>query len=288
MLQIDRILFPVDFSDRCTAAAPHVVAMAGHFHAKVLVLHVLTLPPLWYGEVAAGELEALVNSDQLVGALKVKLSAYLREELQPVEGLERVVATGDPAGVITDYARQNGVKLIMAPTHGYGPFRRLLLGSVAAKVLHDAECPVWTDVHAEASLTPRACRSVICAVDLREESAAAIRWAADFAESHGAELTLVHAIPALSGPVPRGEGRFRSHLAVHAHEYMADLQRQAGTSARISIGGGRIAETVRDAAIQQEADVVVIGQGCLHETLGKLRSNAYAIIRQSPCPVVRV
>jgi len=288
MLRIDRILFPVDFSDRCTAAAPHVAAMAAHFHAKVTVLHVLTVPTLWYGEVPAAELETLVNSDQLVQALRVKLTNYLRDELQSVESLERVLETGDPAGVIADYARQNGVNLIMAPTHGYGPFRRLLLGSVAAKVLHDAECPVWTDVHAEASLEPRACRSVICAVDLREESVAPIRWAADFAESHGAELTLIHAIPALSGPVPRGEARFRNHLAEHAHEYMADLQRQAGTSARISIGGGRIAETVRDAAVQQEADIVVIGQGCLHETLGRLRSNAYAIIRQSPCPVVRV
>jgi hypothetical protein len=35
-------------------------------------------------------------------------------------------------------------------------------------------------------------------------------------------------------------------------------------------------------------DIVVIGQGCMHETLGRLRSNAYSIVRESPCPVVRV
>ncbi len=35
------------------------------------------------------------------------------------------------------------------PTHGYGPFRRFILGSVTAKVLHDADCPVWTGVHLE-------------------------------------------------------------------------------------------------------------------------------------------
>ncbi len=54
---------------------------------------------------------------------------------------------GDPAQVITAFAHTQGVDLIMMPTHGYGPFRRLLLGSVTAKVLHDAECPVWTAVH---------------------------------------------------------------------------------------------------------------------------------------------
>jgi hypothetical protein len=56
-------------------------------------------------------------------------------------------AEGDPASIITEYAARNRVDLIMMPTHGYGTFRSLLLGSVTAKVLHDAECPVWTGVH---------------------------------------------------------------------------------------------------------------------------------------------
>jgi hypothetical protein len=32
----------------------------------------------------------------------------------------------------------------------------------------------------------------------------------------------------------------------------------------------------------------VIGRGKLHETLGRLRTNSYAIIRQSPCPVISI
>ena len=39
--------------------------------------------------------------------------------------------------------------VILMPTHGYGPFRRFILGSNTAKVLHDADCPVWTGVHLE-------------------------------------------------------------------------------------------------------------------------------------------
>ena len=37
----------------------------------------------------------------------------------------------------------------MMLTHDYGPFRRFLLGSVTAKILHDAACPVWTSAHLE-------------------------------------------------------------------------------------------------------------------------------------------
>lgn len=287
MLQLNRLLFPVDFSQRCTAAAPHVMTMARDFNAEVIMLHVLQMPPLWYGEFATTELEPL-DAEQLVRSRTTALDQYLCRELPEQAGVQRVVEKGEPATVIADYARRNGAQLIMMPTHGYGPFRRLLMGSVTAKVLHDAECPVWTDVHEEASFERDSRDSVLCAVDLTEESLPAIRWAAGFARCFDAELTLVHAIPALAGPVSPGETRFRTIIADHAREYIADLQKKAGTSGRVCVGGGKIAEAVRCAAIQHEAEVVVIGQGHLHETLGALRSNAYAIIRQSPCPVVRV
>jgi nucleotide-binding universal stress UspA family protein len=287
MFQLDRILFPVDFSQRCAAAAPHVMTMARDFNAEVTMLHVLQMPPLWYGEFAASELET-VDVPQLLRSRQTALDQYLCCELPEDAGVLRVVEKGEPSALIADYARRTGAKLIMMPTHGYGPFRRMLMGSITAKVLHDAACPVWTDVHEEASFERDSRDSVLCAVDLTEDSLPAIRWAAAFARSFHSELTIVHAIPALAGPVAPGETRFRTFIADHAREYIADLQQKAGISARVCVGGGKIAEAVRGAAIQHEAELVVIGQGHLHETLGALRSNAYAIIRQSPCPVVRV
>jgi len=43
---------------------------------------------------------------------------------------------------------------------------------------------------------------------------------------------------------------------------------------------------VRDAALKYGADLVVTGRGKLHATFGRLRTNTYAIIRDSPCPVL--
>ena len=287
MLQLDRILFPVDFSQRCMAAAPHVMTMARDFNAEVTMLHVLEAPPLWYGEFGTAELGA-ADAEQMAAARREALDRYLTSELPADAGVARVVERGEPASTITGYARHHGIGLIMMPTHGYGPFRRLLMGSVTAKVLHDAECAVWTDVHDEASFTRESRNSVVCAVDLTEESVPAMRWAAEYARHFKAELALVHGIPALSGPVAPGETRFRAYLADHARERIGELQEKAGTAARVCVGGGKIADAVRCAALQQEAEMVVIGQGHLHEALGGLRSNAYGIIRQSPCPVVRV
>ena len=288
MLRIQTILFPVDFSKRCNAAASHVAALARQFQAKLTVAHVLQNSLPWYAGLVPTELETPVNTTDLVKQAQRALDDYLQHKFQDLSRVEGVVEIGDPAAIISEFARGQDADVIMMPTHGYGPFRRLLLGSVTAKVLHDAECPVWTDVHEEMSFPRAGCHSVLCAVDTRPEAVASIRWAAEFANSYGAQLTLVHAIPALAGPTPVSDERFRRHLAAHARAYVDDLRHEAGVDARVCIEGGRIAETVRNAAMQYAADVVVIGQGCMHEALGRLRSNAYEIVRKSPCPVVRI
>ena len=45
MLAFQKILFPIDLSDSCTAAAPLVEAMAKKFQAQVTLLHILEMPP---------------------------------------------------------------------------------------------------------------------------------------------------------------------------------------------------------------------------------------------------
>ena len=103
---------------------------------------------------------------------------------------------GDPAQMITRFAHANGVDLIMMPTHGYGPFRSLLLGSVTAKVLHDAKCPAWTAAHVEERPCQdhRACRNILCAVDGTSKSIPLMQWAASLANDLSATLRLVHVI----------------------------------------------------------------------------------------------
>ena len=107
-----------------------------------------------------------------------------------------MVVEGDAARSIDDYARENGRDLIMMPTHGYGLFRTLLLGSVTAKVLHDSPCPVWTGVHVEdAPAVSPEFATVMCGVDRTEDSVATMRFACRLAQDNNARLFLVHAIP---------------------------------------------------------------------------------------------
>src|SRR5690349_10156852 len=131
-----RILFPVDFSDRCTDAARMVETFAGHFQSDLALLHVLE--PLTYNDLP-------MDTGDLI---EEQLRTYLFDEFKQFE-VDRVLLRGDPAHQIIEYAHSGHFDLIMLPTHGYGRFRRFILGSVTAKILHDARCPVWTGVHME-------------------------------------------------------------------------------------------------------------------------------------------
>jgi nucleotide-binding universal stress UspA family protein len=288
MQPIKHILFPIDFSERCCNAVPFVEAMARRYSARVTLLSVVQ--PFYYAAIGDPGAAVVIDLEELLRDLKTRLDTSLIQEFAGL-CVDRVASLGDPARTITEFAHTQGVDLIMMPTHGYGPFRRLLLGSVTAKVLHDAECPVWTSAHM-AEAPPRmhsACASILCAVDGKPESAALIRWASEFSKTEGATLRLVHVVPGLAGVISPQTDRMRKReIRDEAGETLARLEASAGVNVPICVDRGNVAETVCQEARRHDSDLIVIGRGVLHETLGRLRTHAHAIIRQSPCPVLSV
>ena len=283
MAAFRRILFPVDFSVRCRAAAPFVKRMAQRCGADLSVLHVIELPVSVYTTIGY---DTMLDLPLIRQAAQEHVEAFARAELEGAK-VRTVVKKGPPAARIVEYS--HGVDLIMIPTHGYGPFRRALLGSVTAKVLHDVSCPVWTDAHVEDPCVSEQLenRSMLCAVDLEAKNVPLIRNAANLASDFEAKLRLVHAIP-------EAERRMETHFDVDyrrflfetAQEKLREMQAEAGTALDVCMESGSVAKVVRAAAEHHQADLVVIGRGVLQEPLGRLRTNTYAVIRESICPVL--
>ena len=282
-LRLKRILFPFDFSDMSAGTAPFVHALACQLEASVTLLSVL--PPVWdFGftgpPAQTAELEAL----------KTKLDAALTKELAGLK-VERVARKGDPASIVVDYAHTNAIDLIMMPTHGLGPYRGLLLGSVTAKVLHDARCPVWTAPHVEDPLLAehRACRNVLCAADGTAKTVPLLKWASAFATSLGSRLHVVHAVPSISDwPSLARERALQEEVRQEASATVERLRQDAGVEAPLLVTVGDPAQVVHDDALRTQAGLVIIGRGVLGEALGRLRTHAHAIIRRTPCPVISV
>jgi nucleotide-binding universal stress UspA family protein len=288
MRAFQKILFPVDMSDSCTATAPFVDAMARKYNAELTLLHVLEMPsgliPDWYGGTVP-----VIDTGAIWQAQTEAAQSYLTDKFQGLK-VRRVVVEGDAAQAIDDYARENGADLIMMATHGYGLFRTLLLGSVTAKVLHDTHCPVWTGVHVEdtPAVSPDF-TSIMCAVDRTEDSVATMRFACRLAQDNHARLVLVHAIPGAEvAPEKYFDADLRQYLEQDARQTIAQLQETAGVAAPLCLGAGEVSHVVRDSALGHSADLVVIGRGKATRTLGRLRSNVYSIIRDAPCPVISV
>jgi nucleotide-binding universal stress UspA family protein len=283
-----QILFPVDFSEQNVAMAPHVACMAARYTARVTMMHVLEVP----GGIYPGwpEYPGTIDLPAMIEDRKQRLHSFLRSEFETVS-TTRLIVEGAPGQVIPDYAAREKVDLIMMPTHGYGSFRRFLLGSVTAKTLHDAHCPVWTSAHVLEAPEPFAgYHTLLCAVDLTSNSLPLLRWASEFASERRATLKLVHAIPA--GKAPAGfdidGAMFRESLFEMARQEFAKLQCEAGTNLETMLEGGEVAAGVRKAAEESHSDLLIIGRGVMQKAFGRMRTNVYSIIRESPCPVISV
>ncbi|MGP0071910.1 MAG: universal stress protein [Bryobacteraceae bacterium] len=287
MITFRHILFPVDFSARCSAAVPAVQAMAKRFGSELTVLHIVDLPPAGIAPPEAAAWATLIGADRLRQQGEIALQRFIDREFPGVE-VKAESAEGDPATMIVDYARDNGAELIMMPTGGLGRFRRLLLGSVTTKVLHDATAPVWTGVHTleMAAHPPGEWKRIVCALEDDPRDLAMLQWAAEFASEQKLELRLVHAV---RGPEDCEDNpSFQAFLFDTARERIEKLQAQVGTKFEVCFQLGDAGRVVHQAAYGYSADLVVIGRGVIQKPFGRLRSSAYEIIREAPCPVISV
>jgi len=289
---LPKILLPMVFSQRCRGAARYAEALACHFQAQLVLLHVATPPYSLYA--GAGEAAAYSPAADLVAerlAQRTELDNFLVDAPRDLR-VRGIVLEGDPARKIVEYAHAEKFDLIVMPTRGYGPFRRFLLGSVTEKVLHDAECPVWTGPHMEeappwASIT---LRKVACALDLGPHSRAVLGWGGAIAQEFGANLAVLHAIPAAA--VSLGTYYFdpdwRLELGKAAQEQIAHLEEDLQVHGEVHIEFGDVPTAVSNAARYLQVDLLVIGRSHGAGVFGRLQANAYAILRESSCPVVSI
>jgi universal stress protein A len=293
MLPLPRVIAPVDFSESSQGAARYAGRLACHFHSELTLLHVLDPCAEELGDPAS-EL-----SQWWQRRVETRLTNFLPGEFTTMN-VRRVMLSGDPAGEIVNFARSGHTSLIVIPTHGYGPLRQCLLGSVAAKILHDADCPILSGVHAPDAFPDeaRSFQKILCAVDFGPQSAKALEWASQFADEFHAELTIAHITPSSEGRVgeyfnPEVHGRWametrQGEFVVRAREKLEAMQKSASANATVFIDSSNdIPQAVCSAASELKADLVVVGRGS-SEGIERLRTKVYSIVRQSPCPVVSV
>ena len=137
-----KIVVATDFSAASRPAFAAALDLARRDGARLVVLHVMMPPSPFVGADLPGswlELEARARRDA-----ERRLAAAVSQAERAGIATTGTLVKGAPAEVIVRVARREGADLIVIGTHGRSGLGRLFMGSVAARVLGTAKCPVLT------------------------------------------------------------------------------------------------------------------------------------------------
>jgi nucleotide-binding universal stress UspA family protein len=170
MLNIKKILLPVDSPSTSLRVVHQAATLAHQFHSEIVMMNVVTALS-HAAEIGKDEDEH--SGWDLVAQINRQAQESGDKSLGPepdgltIRGLK---IKGDVTHAILETAQQEKPDLIMMPSCCYG-FDQFLVGSVTPKMLYGIDCPVWTDGHVERlSAEKFTIRSVLCAVDFKPHS----------------------------------------------------------------------------------------------------------------------
>jgi nucleotide-binding universal stress UspA family protein len=274
----------------------HAVSLARQFGAELKVAHVV---PSLSPRSAPGLSSAFLTTDSRARELaETGLKSFVTPAVEARIPVQTEVREGDPWREILALAEELPADLVVLGTHGRGGFERLVLGSVAEKLLRRLPCPILTVCHEEGRTweAPGLVRRILCATDLTTSSAAAVAAALSLAARNQARVTLLHAVEELPWA---GETAFFAEAAAYRkqleheaarelHEAAQKAEAQFGVEVDEWLGSGPAHHEILRMAAEEQADLIVLGPG--HGGLDRLLfgSHAQEVVRRATCPVLIV
>jgi nucleotide-binding universal stress UspA family protein len=283
-----KILCPIDFSAGSQRAMQAAVRLTEEAGAELVLLHAwhvsasvfpaeYPLPPpilQHMSDDARKGLDGAVRDATALGAKRVT-STLLR---------------GVPWVAITETLEDPGFDLVVIGTHGRTGLSRILLGSVAEKVIRHAPCSVLV-VRPDGEVKPFT--HALVPVDFSDSARHAVDLAAELVRPGGAGITLLHVVEApvsYSGELPDPEflQALDRHSAEHLDQWAAQLRGRVSVPVAIrSRVGWAGAEILAALDRDPYVDLVVMGS---HGRTGLARvllgSVAEKIVRHARCPVL--
>ena len=299
MIEFKQILCPTDLSDASVPSLTYAGAFARWYDARLTVLHVVpSFEPIAIGPGAFyGPLQMVLPMS------REEVLAEMRQFTESA-GLGSVHASlsaheGDPTRTIVDEALAIVADLVVMGTHGRSGFERLLIGSVAEKVLRQAPCPVLlVPPHVTAKAPPEVSfKHILCPMDFSPSALQALGFAVELARQSGGLVTVLHALEWLAEEEPRENIHFnvpeyRQYLIDDARQRVRALvaeESRAGSAIEDRAVLGRAYREILRIAADSSTDLIVMGaqgRGGLGLTL--FGSTTQQVVRAATCPVLTV
>lgn len=180
------ILVPTDFSKHSDWALASAAALARKLNATLHLIHVVDMPQ--YAFSAAHEMWNMEERQRVIGETYQKLKALSHEPPLAALPVQVAVEQGSAYQMICQYAKEKSIDLIVMGSHGITGLRKIFIGSVTERVIHNAPCPVLSIKNEHTSME---FRNIVFASNFYQEAIEAFAAVQQFAELFQAKIHLV-------------------------------------------------------------------------------------------------
>jgi nucleotide-binding universal stress UspA family protein len=290
------IVVPLDKSELSESALPVARAFARDSGASLTLLTVVDVS----SEFTAWMLDSSVSDD--FEQEKRTAAVYLDEIAARQEGLtvETVVLTGRPEKEILEFLDQAPDPLVVMSSHGRSGFNRLVVGSVAGRIVHGATCPVVVVRGSETTLSG-AIDKILVPLDGSEFAENALEVAQQALASRQLQIHLVRVPESVTWAASPEAGAYAYYEVIdtymeamkeEAQAYLAAVAaklEERGHTVTWEVRTGMVSEEIAAAADEQQVDLVVIAT---HGRTGFRRvvmgSVAERVLREANAPLMMV
>ena len=290
-MKIRRVICPTDFSPCSDRAMGFAAFVASLFHAELHMLHGLILhedDPHNPEHHFPDQKELETRMKEVISEGMEKLMGSLRFEPSMVLCAQR--RGFDASEVIQEYIREVDADLVVMGTHGRRGSTRVLLGSVADKVVRWAPCPVLTVPEGKGHKAGDSFERIVAPVDFSLPSKRAVSAAFELARVFEAELVLLYVVELPSYPGFHDTSFFddregmRQKSLVALESLAADLEIQ---DAAFEVRFGRPAHEILASCQEKGCDLIVMGnRGLSGFRMFGLGTTAEHVVRGAKCPTL--
>ena len=286
------ILAATDFSEYSKTALNICLGVYRCMKTKLYVLHTIEKIPQDYRHLPSGTALADMKRKLEVDAIE-KIKAMIPEDIVEKGDIIPIVRFGKPFLEIIQVAKENSVDLLVIGTHGRAGVDRVILGSVAERIVRKAPCPVMVIKGRKFTGFKR----IIVPIDFSDCSRKALEYAIATAGAHKSRLTILHVyeesfiepyVNAANSEEEAGEimKEIERVNETKYDEFLKTIDLRSVEYDKLLIKGIPETEIVETAA-EQQADLVVMGThgraGLKHILIG---STAEEVVRTVHCDII--
>ena len=274
---IKRILIATDMSDFAAEAVRFGDDLRRRLGASATVVYA-NEPFIPYDMFDAAAYTS-VDQAAIRESLERRLHAHLAAVISDPEAFDIRFMDGSPAHVINTTANEMKADVIVMGTHGRTGLQRVLMGSVAERVVHQSQRPVLTVTAGAANDGP--VKSILCPVNFTDVAHAALDYACTLAQALDAELIVVHVMGDL-------EASLHPFVEEDFSPWVEEAVRDRCRYVQLIVREGHAAEQVLKLSDERKSMIVIGAQHRRFSDSTVIGTTTERVIRFAKQPVLTV